>query len=869
MKIANKISMLFLGVTIMLAGITMPILYHFSKVTLRKCIYDNLISTAASRSNQIKMFLKSGKKAIEQLSHGVIFKEFLLSKKEDKDYSQNFNRIIKRFKNTVGVGDQNYFYDIFILNKEGIIIASSDENDIGENKSENAYFLGAKKEPFIKDAYISTKKQFETIAFSVPILIGKNNVFFGVLVARCSMKGINTITADMSGLGKTGEIYLINKDGYMITTSRFKEDTFLKLKVDTKNARHCLRHKGKKHVTEAKQIAISLDYRGINVLGTHEYIDEMQWGLIAEIDEKEALETLAKMKSLFLKILFFIPIIAWLIGIFVSRLIARPIDKLHRGTEIIGDGNLDYKVGTDAKDEIGQLSRAFDQMTERLKGTTTSIDNLNKEITERKQTEEALKESEKKFKTITENSADAIFIADSTGEYIYTNKAVTELLGFTKEEMKGKTIIDMAPQNKINDHLEIFKSIKTEGKILTEIELLKNDGTYISTELNTIILPDGNVYGSCRDITERKQAEEELKTSSLATETSMNAIFAADLKGIITYANTSASKMWGYKNTEEMIGTNAIEYWTESTQGKAGEMIVRLLKEGNVATSGVLTGKRLDGTEFIVESNSIIIKDKNGKPVGLIGSFSDITERKKSEQKLKEAMEIKSQFISMASHELRTPLTAIKEGIAIVMDGSTGKINDEQEDFLGMAKRNVDRLARLINDVLNFQKLEAGKIKFDIQAKDINEVVKEVYETMVPLTKEKGLNFVVKLDENLPKARFDNDKIIQVLTNIVNNAIKFTEKGAITVTTSKQDNVVCVAVQDTGPGVEKEDIQKLFHKFEQLAKQDDRKTGGTGLGLAISKEIVEKHNGEIWAESKHGKGTKFIFTLPVQEEKEE
>ena len=358
-----------------------------------------------------------------------------------------------------------------------------------------------------------------------------------------------------------------------------------------------------------------------------------------------------------------------------------------------------------------------------------------------KKAKEALKESGKKFKIITENSADAIFITDSNGKYIYTNKAVTELLGFTKEEMKGKTIIDLAPQNKINDYFEIFKNIKTEGKILTGIELLKNDGTYISTDLNAVILPDGNVYGSCRDITKRKQAE----------------------------------------------------------------------------------------------------------------------------QKLKEAMEIKSQFISMASHELRTPLTAIKEGIAIVMDGSTGKINDEQEDFLGMAKRNVDRLARLINDVLDFQKLEAGGIEFNIQEKDINEVVKEVYETMVPLTKEKGLNFVVKLDENLPKARFDNDKIIQVLTNIVNNAIKFTEKGTITVTTSKQDNVVCVAVQDTGPGVKKEDIPKLFHKFEQLAKKDDRKIGGTGLGLAISKEIVEKHNGEIWAESKHGKGITFYFTLPVME----
>jgi PAS domain S-box-containing protein len=129
--------------------------------------------------------------------------------------------------------------------------------------------------------------------------------------------------------------------------------------------------------------------------------------------------------------------------------------------------------------------------------------------------------------------------------------------------------------------------------------------------------------------------EEELKTSSLATETSINAIFSSDLEGIITYANTSASKMWGYKCTEEMIGTNAIEYWTESTQGKAREIIESLLKEGIVATSGVLIGKRLDGTEFIVESNSVIMKGENGKPVGLIGSFSDITKRKQAEEKLK------------------------------------------------------------------------------------------------------------------------------------------------------------------------------------------------------------------------------------------
>ena len=442
--------------------------------------------------------------------------------------------------------------------------------------------------------------------------------------------------------------------------------------------------------------------------------------------------------------LLFVPIIAWLIGILVSKLIARPIDKLHRGIEIIGDGNLDYKVGTDAKDEIGQLSRAFDQMTERLKGTTTSIDNLHKEIDERKKTEEALKES----------------------EYLYKETQRISKMGGWSYDVESEQ----------------------------------------STFTDTIY----EIYG------------EKFSTAE---------------EGIQFY----------HPDDKEIVRNSFNEVITKQ---KPYDLEVRFIN-----AQGDNLFVRTIGQPLI----------KNGKVVKIYGNLIDITERKQVEQKLKEAMEIKSQFISMASHELRTPLTAIKEGIAIVMDGSTGKINDEQEDFLGMAKRNVDRLARLINDVLDFQKLEAGGIKFNIQEKDINEVVKEVYETMVPLTKEKGLNFVVKLDENLPKARFDNDKIIQVLTNIVNNAIKFTEKGTITVTTSKQDNVVCVAVQDTGPGVKKEDIQKLFHKFEQLAKLDDRKTGGTGLGLAISKEIVEKHNGKIWAESKYGKGMTFYFTLPVME----
>ncbi|MDD5194570.1 MAG: ATP-binding protein [Candidatus Omnitrophica bacterium] len=248
--------------------------------------------------------------------------------------------------------------------------------------------------------------------------------------------------------------------------------------------------------------------------------------------------------------------------------------------------------------------------------------------------------------------------------------------------------------------------------------------------------------------------------------------------------------------------------------------------------------------------------------LGITTAF--IVQQAAAERVVADAMKIRSDFTSMVSHELRTPLTAIKESISIVLEEAAGKLNDEQKDFLGMSRRNVDRLSRLINDVLDYQKLESGKFEFNMQGKDMNEVIKEVQNTMASVAKNKGLDIILDLDENLPKTKFDRDKIVQVLTNLINNAIKFTEKGSITIASSKKDNFVHLAVKDTGPGIKKEDLPRLFVAFEQLEKGKDRKTGGTGLGLAISKEIIEKHKGKIWAESELGKGTTFQFILPLK-----
>jgi signal transduction histidine kinase len=237
-------------------------------------------------------------------------------------------------------------------------------------------------------------------------------------------------------------------------------------------------------------------------------------------------------------------------------------------------------------------------------------------------------------------------------------------------------------------------------------------------------------------------------------------------------------------------------------------------------------------------------------------------EHKKVERKLKDALAAKADLVNMVSHDLRIPLTAIKEGIDIVAGGEAGAVNKEQKEFLDLARRNVERLTRLITDFLDFEKIDADKQQFNIVENDINELVKDVHKTMGPVARQKGLDFRVELDEKLPKIEFDYDGITRVVTNLVGNALKFTTEGSIVIRTRKDESGVEVSIADTGCGISKDDVGKLFKKYGQIKSTKVEDIEGTGLGLAISKLIIEHHRGKIWAESQPGKGTTFYFYLP-------
>ncbi|MEI8350042.1 MAG: ATP-binding protein [Candidatus Omnitrophota bacterium] len=330
----------------------------------------------------------------------------------------------------------------------------------------------------------------------------------------------------------------------------------------------------------------------------------------------------------------------------------------------------------------------------------------------------------------------------------------------------------------------------------------------------------------------------------------------------ISSVNQATCGLLGYSESE-LIGKSVMMLF--SVEGALMENVEfdHLIKDAKLMNCEI-NYRAKNGRKIPIILSTSAMKDKDNNTIRIICTATDIIERKIAEEKLKEVAELKSKLTSMVSHELRTPLAAIKTGISIVLDGLTGGINVEQKEVLDIVKTNVDRLARLINDVLDFHKLESKKMQLKMDENDIAEVIREIYDTMNPMVEQKGLTFILNLSAPLPKVIFDRDRMIQVLSNLVNNAIKFTQKGSITITAEKESQGLHVAVIDTGIGIKQEDIARLFHSFEQLETPDNAKIEGTGLGLAICNEIIEQHGGEIWVESEIGKGSFFHFIIPFQ-----
>jgi PAS domain S-box-containing protein len=265
---------------------------------------------------------------------------------------------------------------------------------------------------------------------------------------------------------------------------------------------------------------------------------------------------------------------------------------------------------------------------------------------------------------------------------------------------------------------------------------------------------------------------------------------------------------------------------------------------------------RKDKTVLYCDINSKVMQI--GERKLLVGFFRDITERKKIER-------MKDQFVSMVSHELRTPLTSIRASLGLVTSGFGGVLSEKGRRMVEIAVTNTDRLVRLINNILDSERLASGETSMERKQCSTAQLVTQAADVMKPMAEKAGISFSVECQD--AELWADPDRIVQVLTNLISNGIKFSPKGGrIWVTAERKENQMLFKVQDEGRGIPPDKLGLLFERFQQLDSSDARERGGSGLGLSISRSIIEQHNGKIWVESAVGKGSTFFFTLPLLQE---
>ncbi|MEA1906196.1 MAG: histidine kinase dimerization/phosphoacceptor domain -containing protein [Euryarchaeota archaeon] len=525
---------LITGMTAILIGRTV------STSIIEEQVSTNLETTAQSRANHIGTVLGAYNHETGTLSVGASFRN-IVDKRRNRTHCIGIANL--RINNTIQAHED--ISGIRILDKNGTVVASR-HVDTGSEDDTSEIFRIVDGEVRVTDLRTSVFTGDDVVSAATPILV--DGEFSGVVIVDFDARKIFEIATDMTGLGVTGEIYILNEYGYIITPSRFSNDTIPTQDIDLGHFVTTVNHE--------PEAALYKNYRGADVLGAHAPIPAMNWCLVAEIEEAEAFAPVTRLTTTMFSVLAGLLLIGAVICVIVSGTIAKPIVKLQRGAEEIMNGNLDYKVGTGTGDEVGELSRAFDTMTANLKESGRALEGysrgLEKKVEERTaRLDELLTESEQQRVAISNMLADVtetkddlalagvklkqkseeqrallstipafVYFKDRDGNYVATNNAFADLVGISVDEIAGKTDYELFPDEQAASYIAYDQKIMESGEPGYDIEELNagadGEPMWFSSSKTPFFDSDGIVIGMVGmtlDITERKKAEDQIKAS--------------------------------------------------------------------------------------------------------------------------------------------------------------------------------------------------------------------------------------------------------------------------------------------------------------------------------------------------------------------
>ncbi|PPT10623.1 Circadian input kinase A [Geitlerinema sp. FC II] len=512
--------------------------------------------------------------------------------------------------------------------------------------------------------------------------------------------------------------------------------------------------------------------------------------------------------------------------------------------------------------------------------------------------------SEARLRTMFEQAAVGIAIGNLQGQIYEANHKFCQILGYELDELLGVSFEQFTHPEDLEREYRYIQALvegQTQGYSL-EKRYFRKDGSIVWVELTLSAFQHTSgseaafyYLGIVRDITDRKQYQAALENLrrryELILTSAGEGICELDRDGNIVFCNPTAARTLGY-TTETLIGIAANDLVATPPSRELGAFesdreaavtvcpltndsgdtptTCQALRCDNPTRQAVF--RRRDGSTFPVDYICTpILCDR--EHIGAVLTFKDITERQAVEQ-------MKNEFVSIVSHELRTPLTSMRVALGLLAAGKLGQLPQRATDLIEIALKNTDRLARLIDDLLDFQQLESGRITLDRTPRSLEKLLVQSIEIMQAMADRDGIVLTLDpLSDSLKRAKLwvDGDRTIQVLTNLISNAIKFSPSGT-TVTLSafetslqrvKSSQAACIQVCDRGRGIPSDRIDSIFDPFQQVDASDSRQKGGTGLGLAICRRLVLEHGGRIWAENRPGGGTRMSVVLPIWEGDEE
>ena len=788
-----------------------------------------------------------------------------------------------------------YYYDLFLIDLQGNVLFSvMRESDLGTNLLSGPYkdthFASIVRQSLNNGGYLfSDLERYapsddEVAGFLSAPLLDDSGETVGVFAAQLKEQAITALTTSINSKNLSQVSYLVGED-LLSRTAIHSVDDVLKKKIETAQTalwagEHIGDHTGDGVTQYHADEEVAFDYVGPfgqKVLGVHHTvkIGNIEWGLIAEVDEAEALapaQWMAKLTVMILLVLFLIVVV---VAFFVSRRITQPLKELVSSSQRAAEGHLDQQVDIPPVEEMAQLGNAFNAMLEARRSFEAELTTSNEK------TFKALLELEEQKYALDQHAL--VSITDTAGKITFANEKFAAISGYAIDELLGQDHHILNSSHHPGAFFQQIYETLGQGEVWRGEICNRNKGGQLYWVDSTIVpfIDEHGIttsYVAIRtDISARKHAELNSENSLAIVEATLeatdNGIVVLNEFNKPIHFNQRYLDLWHFTQEQVLFGdVNSMldAVLGQLIEGEAfADTVQRVQSSEGMFSSGAVNFK--DGRILEFSSRELFLPDEKK---GQVWSFIDITaqtlaatELTRAKEAAEEATTAKGHFLANMSHEIRTPMNGVLGMLNLL---SSSQLSAKQSHQVRLARSSGEALLVLINDILDFSKIEAGKLELESIDFDPHQLFGDLAESMALQAQSKGIEIVLDLAQiEQSRVKGDPTRVRQLLTNLIGNALKFTHEGEIVIRAALETGVegevtLSASVSDTGIGIPADKVEHLFDSFSQVDASTTRKFGGTGLGLSIVKKLCELMGGEVSVSSELGVGSCFTFVLLLE-----